>query len=75
MSDKANIVETPDEDPRQFNGNKEGVKCLECQSVIFSTGKLLRHIHRRGHTWFCSGDDVTLKAKVLTQDGFEFQDK
>ena len=64
-----------DDDPRPFNGNHEGVCCLECHSVIFNTGKLLRHIHRRNHHWFKSGDDVVLNAKTLTEQAFTFDDE
>lgn len=63
-----------EEDPRPNNGNHEGVCCLECQSVIFNTGKVLRHIENRNHYWFKSGDEIVLHAKTLTIDGFDFND-
>lgn len=48
------------------DGHKEGVCCLECMSVIFNVGKLLRHVEKRGHYWYKSGDDLVLHGKTLT---------
>lgn len=53
-------------DPRPNDGVNEGVCCLECHSVIFNVGKLLRHVERRDHHWFKSGDNLVLNAKTLT---------
>ena len=51
------------DDPRPNDGVKEGVCCLECQSVIFNVGKLLRHVENRNHHWF--------KSETLTKtDGY-----
>jgi len=55
------------DDKRPNNGEYEGVTCLECHSVIFNVGKLLRHIENRNHEWFKSGEDVALHAKTLTE--------
>jgi len=59
MSDEENTDEKPD---------KQGVMCLECKSVIFSVSKLLRHIQKRNHNWFKSGDDLALNARTLVDD-------
>lgn len=45
---------------------KEGLRCLECQSVIFDVKKLIRHLHNRpGHRKFASGDDLVLDVSYL----------
>ena len=63
------------DDPRPNDGIKEGVCCLECQSVIFNVGKLLRHVENQNHHWFKSGDDLILNAKTLTEpDGNPFDE-
>lgn len=60
-----------DDHSRPNDGVKEGVACLECHSVIFNVGKLLRHIENRDHVWFKSGDDMVLRADTLTGNQFE----
>lgn len=65
-----------DDDPRPNDGVREGVCCLECQSVIFNVSKLLRHVENRNHYWFKSGDDLVLNAKTLTQsNGDPFEER
>ena len=63
-----NMADELEEDPRPNNGVKEGACCLECYSVIFNVGKLLRHIENRNHYWFKSGDDLVLNARTLVED-------
>lgn len=62
------------DDKRPNDGHHEGVTCLECYSVIFNVGKLLRHVENRGHNWFRSGDGLAFNAKTLTENGFEFEE-
>lgn len=68
----AEYCEDHRDDPRPNNGNHEGVCCLECYSVIFNVGKLLRHIENRDHYWYKSGEGLVVNAKTLTENGFEF---
>jgi hypothetical protein len=45
---------------------KEGLRCLECDSVIFEVGKLIRHLHERpGHRLFASGEDLVVSMDYL----------
>jgi hypothetical protein len=62
------------DDERPNDGVKEGVCCLECHSVIFNVGKLLRHVENRNHYWFKSGDDLAFHAKTLTADDRVFEE-
>lgn len=62
------MSDTENDDPRPNDGVKEGVCCIECKSVIFNVGKLLRHIEQRNHYWFKSGEDLVLNAKTLVDD-------
>jgi len=42
----------------------KGVACIECGSVIFGSGELLKHVLTEGHRWYRSGDDVIIKINV-----------
>lgn len=45
---------------------KEGLRCLECQSVIFDVSKLIKHLHNRpGHRKFASGDDLVIDMTYM----------
>lgn len=44
----------------------QGVKCLDCSSVIFDVESLIQHLlDRPGHRLFTSGDDVVLSIDCL----------
>jgi hypothetical protein len=62
------------DDKRPNNGIKEGLCCLECHSVIFDVGKLIRHVENRDHYWYKSGEDLVLNAKTLVENGRVFEE-
>lgn len=64
MSDDAHYGDTPHEPlPDE---EKKGLRCLECESVIFNVAKLIRHLHERpGHRKFASGDDLVVDMTYM----------
>ncbi len=36
----------------------QGAKCMECASVVFEIGALLKHVYENNHLWWKSGEVV-----------------
>lgn len=45
---------------------KDGVTCLECQSVFFSIKRLIEHVRDEHDEWFKSGDGAVIRITLYT---------